>query len=267
MVNTFMRSPLPNSLAVAVLVALVGTWVLCIVLSLRDKPIDPGRGWYAALVPLFSVLGLPAALDLLQADTVARAYAAIVFAVLIVNLVMPIIRWRGSSANILITDWQRWSMLFTALAGLGVAAYLALVDSAGGQVACGPSGGCATVQHSKYAMLFGGVPVAAVGLIGYVGIVAAWMVWQLRRDTFSKQAPLAIWAMCIFGTLFSTYLTFLEPFVIGATCMWCISSAVLMAQLMLLSTPIARDVLNPPEGEDDAFDEEFANSPVGRAEK
>ena len=39
--------------------------------------------------------------------------------------------------------------------------------------------------------------------------------------------------MILFGMSFSIYLTFLEPFVIGATCMWCLSSAVIM--LLLLS--------------------------------
>jgi len=34
--------------------------------------------------------------------------------------------------------------------------------------------------------------------------------------------------MAWFGVLFTIYLTFLEPFVIGATCMWCITSAILM---------------------------------------
>ena len=38
------------------------------------------------------------------------------------------------------------------------------------------------------------------------------------------------------GVLFSIYLTFLEPFVIGATCAWCLSSAVIMTLLLLLVT-------------------------------
>jgi uncharacterized membrane protein len=53
--------------------------------------------------------------------------------------------------------------------------------------------------------------------------------------------------MCIFGVLFSIYLTFLEPFVIGATCMWCISSAVLMIILLLISTPAAQQALAIPD--------------------
>ena len=48
-------------------------------------------------------------------------------------------------------------------------------------------------------------------------------------------AKVALLAMAAFGTLFSIYLTFLEPFVIGATCAWCLTSAVVMTLLMLLA--------------------------------
>jgi len=51
-------------------------------------------------------------------------------------------------------------------------------------------------------------------------------------------AALAGWALVgltLIGTLFSMYLTFLEPFVIGATCAWCLTSAVILTLLMLLS--------------------------------
>ena len=48
-----------------------------------------------------------------------------------------------------------------------------------------------------------------------------------------------MWLVALAGTLFSIYLTVLEPFVIGATCMWCITSAVLMTLLLWAATPAA----------------------------
>jgi uncharacterized membrane protein len=45
--------------------------------------------------------------------------------------------------------------------------------------------------------------------------------------------------MALFGTVFSIYLTYLELFVIKAVCIWCLSSAVIMALLMLLTLPAA----------------------------
>jgi uncharacterized membrane protein len=41
--------------------------------------------------------------------------------------------------------------------------------------------------------------------------------------------------MAFFGTVFSAYLTNLEPFVIKAVCIWCITSSILMTLLLLLS--------------------------------
>jgi uncharacterized membrane protein len=42
------------------------------------------------------------------------------------------------------------------------------------------------------------------------------------------------------GVMFSIYLTFLEPFVIGATCAWCLASAIIITALFWLSLPPAR---------------------------
>ncbi|RPH60653.1 MAG: hypothetical protein EHM81_05800, partial [Chloroflexi bacterium] len=41
--------------------------------------------------------------------------------------------------------------------------------------------------------------------------------------------------MTSFGLTFSVYLTFLEPFVIGATCAWCLTSAIVITALFWLS--------------------------------
>ena len=38
-----------------------------------------------------------------------------------------------------------------------------------------------------------------------------------------------------FGVLFSSYLTYLEPFVIGATCLWCLTSALILTAMLWLA--------------------------------
>jgi uncharacterized membrane protein len=49
------------------------------------------------------------------------------------------------------------------------------------------------------------------------------------------------------GVLFSIYLTYLEPFVIRAVCAWCLTSAVIMAMLLLASVePAARQLAPQP---------------------
>ena len=130
------------------------------------------------------------------------------------------------------------------IAGLGinalpftffVAGYLAYVETAQVSAVCGPVGDCNTVQQSEYARLFGILPIGTLGLIGYVMILLAWLAARLGRNGIENLGMLALLGMTFAGTLFSVYLTFLEPFVIGATCAWCLTSAVLITILMLLS--------------------------------
>jgi uncharacterized membrane protein len=102
-------------------------------------------------------------------------------------------------------------------------------------------GDCNTVQQSKYAILFGVLPVGVLGVIGYLALILAWWVGRREGGRLSQEAWLALFAMTVLGVLFSIYLTFLEPFVIGATCAWCLTSSVIMTALMwLASAPASR---------------------------
>ena len=247
MIDNFLRAPQANSLAVLVLIALIITWFTSLLLSLRDVPVQVEKGWYAALLPVFSLLGIPAALDLLQIKGAAFLFAAIVFVVLGLNILIPVLRMTRKLSNPWVSAWQKWAIPVSILGGLAMAGYLTFIEATAAPVMCGPSGGCAAVQNSRYAILFGVLPVGVLGLIGYLAIFAGWIVWQFGPQATQKLGALSIWGMCIFGVLFSIYLTFLEPFVIGATCMWCISSAVLMIILLLISTPSAQQALAIPD--------------------
>jgi uncharacterized membrane protein len=108
---------------------------------------------------------------------------------------------------------------------------------------CGPVGDCNTVQQSAYARLFGVLPIGVLGLLGYIVILAAWFVRHFGRGWLVDLAALVLLGMTTFGTLFSIYLTFLEPFVIGATCAWCLSSAIAMTLLFWLALPSGRQAI------------------------
>lgn len=122
-----------------------------------------------------------------------------------------------------------------AVIGLIVAGYLTFVETSGSEPFCGPVGDCGSVQNSPYAKLFGVLHVGLLGMIGYAGILAVWTIGQYGGGKVKHWARVGMFGMAFFGTLFSIYLTFLEPFVIGATCMWCVSSAVIITLLMWLS--------------------------------
>ena len=114
-----------------------------------------------------------------------------------------------------------------ALIGIGVAGYLTYVHYEGLKVLCLSSGGCETVQASSYAKL-DGVPVALLGLLGYIGIIGSLLI----RGEMGRITGFAI-ALIGFG--FSMYLTYRELFTIKAICQWCVSSAVLMTLLAVLT--------------------------------
>ena len=61
--------------------------------------------------------------------------------------------------------------------------------------------------------------------------------------------------MAWFGVLFSIYLTFLEPFVIGATCAWCITSAIVMTLIFWVSTGPAKQAWGTSDDFEDDLDE------------
>lgn len=120
------------------------------------------------------------------------------------------------------------AIVILCILGIGDAGYLTYVHYEGLKVVClSGGGGCETVQASKYAKL-DGVPVALLGLIGYIGIVGSLLV----RGDLGRVAGFGI-ALTGFG--FSMYLTYRELFTIKAICQWCVSSAVLMTVLLILT--------------------------------
>jgi uncharacterized membrane protein len=132
-------------------------------------------------------------------------------------------------------SWPEWVIPVLSVLGLVVAGYLSFIEVTGTRAVCGPVGDCNTVQQSSYATLFGFLPVGILGLLGYVVILGLWMV-QFWFDSLKGISRLGLWIFSLIGLLFSIYLTFLEPFVIGATCAWCLSSAVIMTGIFWSST-------------------------------
>lgn len=137
--------------------------------------------------------------------------------------------------------WPNWILIVLLVAGIAIAGYLASIEVSGEAAICGPVGDCNAVQQSEYATLFGFLPVAILGLIGYIMIGITWWIGQSASGQTAFYAKLAMFLFALFGLLFFIYLTFLEPFVIGATCAWCISSAIIMAFINLFTLRIALD--------------------------
>ena len=177
-----------------------------------------------------------------QLDPVGNSLSVVVLMGMVISLAVMGVRWR--SQKIIRTRAKlHWVVPLLALVGLFVAGYLAFVESTGAEAVCGPVGDCNTVQQSEYAFLFGVISVGLIGMLSYIAILGAWLIDHWGSERLADLAQTAIFVMAFAGTLFSMYLTFLEPFVIGATCAWCLTSAVVITTLMLLSANPAKAAL------------------------
>jgi uncharacterized membrane protein len=138
-------------------------------------------------------------------------------------------------------SWPTWVIPALVVVGASVAAYLSFIEVTQAEAVCGPVGDCNTVNQSPYATLFGVLPVGVLGLIGYGLVLTLWLAWRSTGGSPRRNSALGLWLVCLMGTVFSIYLTFLEPFVIGATCIWCLTSAVVMTLLLWASAPLAAE--------------------------
>jgi len=128
-----------------------------------------------------------------------------------------------------------WLIPALAICGLFIAGYLSYVELSQSNAICGPVGDCNAVQRSPYARLWGILPIGVIGVAGYFVIIGLWLFYYFGPKSRKGFIVQILWGTVLLGTLFSSYLTFLEPFVIGATCAWCVTTALVMTFLLWLT--------------------------------
>jgi vitamin-K-epoxide reductase (warfarin-sensitive) len=83
---------------------------------------------------------------------------------------------------------------------------------------------CGIVNHSPFATL-AGIPVAVIGMAGYVFLAALAM----------KRAYLLFLVAALAGLSFSLYLAHVERDILGVWCIYCVASLAVISLLTLLS--------------------------------
>ena len=131
------------------------------------------------------------------------------------------------------------ALLALAVVGTGVAAYLSWVAIDSEQKPfCSGVGDCQAVQSSEFAEI-GGIPIAVLGLGMYItllALVAARRFWAGAAEAgLDRPMASATFGVALSGALYSGYLTYLELFEIEAICAWCLTSAVIVTLIMVLS--------------------------------
>src|SRR5581483_1078418 len=119
----------------------------------------------------------------------------------------------------------RAAIAVLALAGVAVTAYLVYARYTGTRLAC-TTGGCETVQHSKYAKL-AGIPVAVLGLAAYVAVLLTSLSARVEAAALGAAITFA-------GLAFAVYLIVIQVAVIDAICQWCLASDGILFLLALV---------------------------------
>jgi uncharacterized membrane protein len=130
----------------------------------------------------------------------------------------------------------RAAVLLLSALGAAIAAYLTVTHLTQSTVAC-LTGGCETVQSSRYAEL-AGVPVAALGLAGYVALA---LTAAFRGDLWRAAGV----ALALGGLGFAVYLIYVQVAVLDALCQWCLASDAVLA-LLVVATVARAWPADPP---------------------
>ncbi len=225
--------PIANGAAIGILTASVIS-VGALLLGWKQRGyrswVQGNPAWRAALITSLVATSLASTLLAKSPRGAILLTGGITLALLIETAAIAI-NWRRHQPR----RWRNGLIPVGALIGLAVAAYLASMEIAPRDSFCGLVGNCYAVQQSVYARLFGILPVGVLGMVGYLVILVVWLVGRGGAARFVALARPALRATILGGVLFSIYLTFLEPFVIGATCVWCLMSAVIMLLLFWLT--------------------------------
>lgn len=139
---------------------------------------------------------------------------------------------------------RRMTIAAISLAGVFLALYLTLYKlGIIGHLACG-LGSCERVNTSRWAV-FLGLPVAAWGVGFYAATFLVALVGTSARWADRREPAIALTIMTITGVLFTAWLSYLEVYVIGAICRWCVGSAIIVVILFALSLADLHAFLRP----------------------
>ena len=148
----------------------------------------------------------------------------------------------GTTARL--STWLHRAEFAVAMIGLATSAFLAWEYARGGTIACPVAGtGCDDVRESEFSAVLG-IPVPWLGL-AYYGTVAILEI--VRAEARGRLVEHLILGLAVAGVAASGVFTYLEAYVIGAWCFWCLVSAACTVGLLVLGALAA--VVGPEDVE------------------
>ncbi|MEK7568853.1 MAG: vitamin K epoxide reductase family protein [Patescibacteria group bacterium] len=133
-----------------------------------------------------------------------------------------------------IPSWILWSIIALSLIGFTDSAFLLAKRLSGAPIPCFITSGCDAVSKSPHSVMFG-IPLSAWGVIFYLGIgFLALLSWDTKKEIFAKLLAVAT----ALGFLSSLYFIYVQKFLIGQFCIYCILSAVVSTVLFALGIAV-----------------------------
>lgn len=124
-----------------------------------------------------------------------------------------------------------WPIVALALLGIAITGYLTVVAWLdGGAALCTAGSGCDVIQQSRWSSVLG-LPLALWGLAVYA--LLAGLAWRGSARLKDWQR---LWTLALLALVISLYLTLVGLWSLGAVCIWCLASLVVLVAIFAALT-------------------------------
>ncbi len=127
------------------------------------------------------------------------------------------------------------ALITLSVIGLLVSVYMTIYKLTDNNSMCLGSGDCSVVNSSRYAEV-NGIPVAAIGILGYAAILALLYISARGRGLLRENEALLTFGLALTGFLFTLWLIYVEIALIKALCPFCLASQIAMTLIFILAT-------------------------------
>jgi len=129
--------------------------------------------------------------------------------------------------------WLYRASIALTIVGLLVSIYMTLYKVTSNDKMCLGSGDCSTVNASRYSEV-NGIPVAVIGVLGYLAILAI-HYFENRNRFFKENSTLMIFGLALTGFIFTVWLIYVEIALLKALCPFCLTSQAAMTLIFIVA--------------------------------
>jgi uncharacterized membrane protein len=125
-------------------------------------------------------------------------------------------------------------IIIAALGGFGVSATIWHTKKGHGQLVCPTGSNCNAVITSHYAKFFG-IPLEYLGMLYFAFICIAYLVRILFPEFLADPSVVLLMLFSTGAFFFSSYLLFVQAFLLRQWCIWCVLAAMLSMTIFFIS--------------------------------